>query len=111
MDRLLRINPGTYGWLIKNKRSNQGCKNNNRAIRVGVNAGSLEKDILENIKSLVRGSCWKCYKKYRILENEDFNLKVSVKSSMYFFIGAMTIVRKQIILHIGITEEFFARKP
>ena len=62
------------------------CKNNNCSIRVGVNAGSLEKDILEKYKepcpeALVESAI----RNIKILEDQDFfNLKVSVKSSDVF---------------------------
>ena len=49
----LRINPGNIE--IKNKITEviSAAKNNNCSIRIGVNSGSLEKDILENLKSPV----------------------------------------------------------
>ena len=43
----LRINPGNIGDKSKIKEIIQSAKNNNCSIRVGVNAGSLEKDILD----------------------------------------------------------------
>ena len=46
----LRINPGNIGDKNKIKEIIKAAKNNNCSIRVGVNAGSLEKDILEKIK-------------------------------------------------------------
>ena len=85
------------------------AKDNNCAIRVGVNAGSLEKDILEKYKepcpeALVESAI----RNINILENEDFfNLKVSVKSSDVFLsIGAYRQLSDKIDypLHIGITE-------
>ena len=74
-----------------------------------MNAGSLEKDILEKYKepcpeALVESAL----RNIEILENEDFfNLKVSVKSSDVFLsIGAYKQLSKKIDypLHIGITE-------
>ena len=82
---------------------------NNCSIRVGVNAGSLEKDILEKYKepcpeALVESAI----RNINILENEDFfNLKVSVKSSDVFLsIGAYRQLSDKIDypLHVGITE-------
>ena len=46
----LRINPGNIGDKNKIKEVIKASKNNNCSIRVGVNAGSLEKDILEKFK-------------------------------------------------------------
>ena len=47
----LRINPGNIGDRIKIKEVIKAAKNNGCSIRVGVNAGSLEKDILEKFKA------------------------------------------------------------
>ena len=105
----LRINPGNIGDRQKIKEVIKAAKNNGCAIRVGVNAGSLEKDILEKYKepcpeALVESAL----RNTEILENEDFfNLKVSVKSSDVFLsIGAYKQLSNKIDypLHIGITE-------
>ncbi len=105
----LRINPGNIGDKQKIKEVIKAAQNNSCAIRVGVNAGSLEKDILEKYKepcpeALVESAI----RNIEILENEDFfNLKVSVKSSDVFLsIGAYKQLSKKIDypLHIGITE-------
>ena len=105
----LRINPGNIGDKQKIKEVIKAAQNNSCAIRVGVNAGSLEKDILEKYKepcpeALVESAL----RNIEILENEDFfNLKVSVKSSDVFLsIGAYKQLSKKIDypLHIGITE-------
>ena len=105
----LRINPGNIGDKEKIKEVIKAAKDNNCSIRVGVNAGSLEKDILEKFKepcpeALVESAI----RNIKILENEDFfNLKVSVKSSDVFLsIGAYRLLSQKIDypLHIGITE-------
>ncbi len=105
----LRINPGNIGDRQKIKEVIKAAQNNNCAIRVGVNAGSLEKDILEKYKepcpeALVESAI----RNIEILESEDFfNLKVSVKSSDVFLsIAAYKQLSKKIDypLHIGITE-------
>ena len=105
----LRINPGNIGDRQKIKEVIEAAKNNGCAIRVGVNAGSLEKDILEKYKepcpeALVESAL----RNIEILENEDFfNLKVSVKSSDVFLsIGAYRQLSDKIDypLHVGITE-------
>ena len=105
----LRINPGNIGDRQKIKEVIKAAKNNGCAIRVGVNAGSLEKDILEKYKepcpeALVESAL----RNIEILENEDFfDLKVSVKSSDVFLsIGAYRQLSDKIDypLHVGITE-------
>ena len=105
----LRINPGNIGDQNKIKEVIKAAKDNNCSIRVGVNAGSLEKDILEKFKepcpeALVESAI----RNIKILEDEEFfNLKVSVKSSDVFL--SMEAYRKlskvsNYPLHLGITE-------
>tara|TARA_B100001057_G_scaffold10999_1_gene10424 strand:- start:3874 stop:4971 length:1098 start_codon:yes stop_codon:yes gene_type:complete len=105
----LRINPGNIGDKNKIKEVIKAAKDNNCSIRVGVNAGSLEKDILEKFKepcpeALVESA----QRNIKILEDEDFyNLKVSVKSSDVFLsIEAYRQLSKvcDYPLHLGITE-------
>ena len=105
----LRINPGNIGDKQKIKEIISAAKNNNCSIRVGVNAGSLEKDILEKFKepcpeALVESAI----RNIRILEDEDFfNLKVSVKSSDVFLtIEAYRLLSRatDYPLHLGVTE-------
>ena len=107
--KCLRINPGNIGDKKKVKEVVTAAKNNNCSIRVGVNAGSLEKDILEKFKepcpeALVESAI----RNINILEDLDFlNLKVSVKSSDVFLsIWAYRQLSKKIDypLHLGITE-------
>ena len=105
----LRINPGNIGNVNKIKEVIKAAKDNQCSIRVGVNAGSLEKDILEKFKepcpeALVESAL----RNIKILEDENFfNLKVSVKSSDVFLsIQAYRQLSKIIDypLHLGITE-------
>tara|TARA_B100000029_G_scaffold479289_1_gene526216 strand:+ start:2838 stop:3947 length:1110 start_codon:yes stop_codon:yes gene_type:complete len=105
----LRINPGNIGDIKKIKEIITAAKNNNCSIRVGVNSGSLEKDILEKYKepcpeALVESAI----RNIKILEDQDFfNLKVSVKSSDVFLsLWAYRQLSNKIEypLHIGITE-------
>ena len=107
--KCLRINPGNIGDKKKIKEIISAAKNNECAIRIGVNAGSLEKDILEKYKepcpeALVESAL----RNIKIIEDEDFfNLKVSVKSSdLFLSIGAYRQLSKvtDYPLHIGITE-------
>ena len=105
----LRINPGNIGDKKKVKEVVNAAKNNGCSIRVGVNAGSLEKDILEKYKepcpeALVDSAI----RNIQILEDLDFfNLKVSVKSSDVFLsLWAYRQLSKKTDypLHLGITE-------
>ncbi len=107
--KCLRINPGNIGDKKKIKEIISAAKNNNCSIRIGVNAGSLEKDILEKYKepcpeALVESAL----RNIKIIEDEDFfNFKVSVKSSDVFLsIGAYRQLSKitEYPLHLGITE-------
>jgi len=105
----LRINPGNIGDIKKIKEVILAAKNNNCSIRVGVNAGSLEKDILEKYKepcpeALVESAI----RNIKIIEDLDFfNFKISVKSSDVFLsIKAYEQLSKitDYPLHLGITE-------
>ena len=105
----LRINPGNIGDEKKIKEVLLAAKNNDCSIRIGVNAGSLEKEILEKFKepcpeALVESAL----KNIKILEDHDFfNFKISVKSSDVFLsIEAYRQLSKatDYPLHLGITE-------
>ena len=105
----LRINPGNIGDKKKIKDVISAAKNNNCSIRIGVNAGSLEKDLLEKYKepcpeALVESAL----RNISIVEEYDFNkFKVSVKSSDVFLsIEAYRQLSKvtDYPLHLGITE-------
>ncbi len=107
--KCLRINPGNIGDKKKIKEVINAAKNNDCAIRIGVNSGSLEKDILEKYKeprpeALVESAI----RNIEIIEEENFfNFKVSVKSSDIFLsIAAYRQLSKLINypLHLGITE-------
>ena len=105
----LRINPGNIG---SNERINsviQAAKDNDCSIRIGVNAGSLEKTILEKYKSpcpeaLVESAI----RNIKIIEDRNFtNFKISVKASDIFLaVQAYEQLSKisDYPLHIGITE-------
>ena len=105
----LRINPGNIGDKKKILEVVKSAKDNNCSIRVGVNAGSLGKDILEKFKepcpeALVESAL----RNVNILEDADFlNLKISVKSSDVFLSveAYRQLSRKtDYPLHLGITE-------
>ena len=70
----LRINPGNIGDMKRVAEVVSAAKNNNCSIRIGVNAGSLEKDILEKYKepcpeALVDSAL----RNIRIIEDMDFS--------------------------------------
>ena len=105
----LRINPGNIGDTKRVAEVVSAAKNNNCSIRIGVNAGSLEKDILEKYKepcpeALVDSAL----RNIKIIEDMDFsNFKISVKSSDVFLsIAAYRLLSKKTDypLHLGITE-------
>ena len=105
----LRINPGNIGDIKRIYEVISAAKNNNCSIRIGVNAGSLEKDILEKYRepcpeALVESAL----RNIKIIEDMDFfNFKVSVKSSDVFLsIAAYRLLSKNTNypLHLGITE-------
>ena len=107
--KCLRINPGNIGDEKKIKEVIKAAKNNECAIRVGVNAGSLEKDILEKFKepcpeALVESAL----RNISLIEDQDFfNLKVSVKSSDIYLTTAAYRQLSKVIdypLHLGVTE-------
>ncbi len=105
----LRINPGNIGDKKRIAEVISAAKNNNCSIRIGVNAGSLEKDILEKYKepcpeALVESAL----RNIKIIEDMDFsNFKISVKSSDVFLsIAAYKLLSEKTNypLHLGITE-------
>ena len=107
--KCLRINPGNIGDKKRVHEILSAAKNNNCSIRIGVNAGSLEKDILEKYKepcpeALVESAL----RNINIIEDQDFfNFKISVKSSDVFLsIGAYRQLSKatDYPLHLGVTE-------
>ena len=107
--KCLRINPGNIGDKDKIYDVLSAANDNGCSIRIGVNAGSLEKDILEKYKepcpeALVESAM----RNIRLLEDQNFfNLKVSVKSSDVFLSIAAYRQLSNVMdypLHLGITE-------
>jgi len=105
----LRINPGNIGSKKKVQEILKAAKDNNCSIRIGVNAGSIERSLLEKYKepcpeALVESAV----NNIKILEDEDFlNFKISVKSSDVFLsTKAYRSISKicNYPLHLGITE-------
>ena len=105
----LRINPGNIGDRKRIAEIISAAKNNNCSIRIGVNAGSLEKDILDKYRepcpeALVDSAL----RNIKIIEDMNFfNFKISVKSSDVFLsIAAYKLLSEKTDypLHLGITE-------
>ena len=105
----LRINPGNIGQADKIKEVISAAKQNQSSIRIGVNAGSLEKNILDKYgeptpEALVDSAL----AHIQILKEHDFqDYKVSVKASDVFLaVAAYTQLADvdDCPLHIGITE-------
>jgi (E)-4-hydroxy-3-methylbut-2-enyl-diphosphate synthase len=107
--KCLRINPGNIGDKSKIHDVLSAAKNNGCSIRIGVNAGSLEKDILEKYKEPCPEALVESAKRnIKILEDQDFfNFKISVKSSDVFLSMAAYRQLSNVTdypLHLGITE-------
>ena len=105
----IRINPGNIGSEEKVKAVVDGCKAKNIPIRIGVNAGSLEKDILEKYgKPCSDGMIESAKRHVEILEKLDFyDIAISLKASdLDMCIEAYEKAAKEFVypLHLGITE-------
>lgn len=105
----IRINPGNIGSIDKVKLVVEACKKKHIPIRIGVNGGSLEKDILEKYgKPTAKAMIESAKKHVEILESLDFyDICISLKSSNTL----LTIEAYQLAsetfpypLHIGVTE-------
>lgn len=105
----LRINPGNIGSESRVKEVIAAAKANGCAIRIGVNGGSLEKDLLEKYgepcpEALVESAL----DHIKILQDHDFHeFKVAVKASDHFLAVAAYQQLAETVdcpLHLGITE-------
>ena len=105
----LRINPGNIGSKERVREILKAAKDYNCSIRVGINAGSLDKNLLEKYKepcpeALVESAL----NNIKLLEDEDFfNFKISVKSSDVFLTTKAYRSLSKVCdypLHLGITE-------
>ena len=105
----LRINPGNIGSKNRVLEVVKAAKDNNCSIRIGVNAGSLDKKLLEKYKepcpeALVESANYNI----KLLEDNDFfNFKISVKSSDIFLTVKAYKKLSEICdypLHLGVTE-------
>lgn len=105
----LRINPGNIGGREKVKEVVKAAKERNIPIRIGVNAGSLEKDLLKKYGGVTSEALVESAQKHIIiLEELDFyNIIVSIKASnVMLSLKAYEKFSKTMNypLHVGITE-------
>tara|TARA_B100001989_G_scaffold235847_1_gene197376 strand:- start:1496 stop:2587 length:1092 start_codon:yes stop_codon:yes gene_type:complete len=105
----IRINPGNIGNKERIIEVIKAAKDNNCSIRIGVNAGSLDKNLLEKYKepcpeALVESANYNI----KLFEDNDFfNFKISVKSSDIFLTVKAYKKLSEICdypLHLGVTE-------
>lgn len=105
----LRINPGNIGGSDKVKILVEKCKEKNIPIRIGVNSGSVHKDMIEKYKGVnVDSLVYSALDEVKVLEDLDFHdIVISIKSSD---VNTMIDVNRKISslcdypLHLGVTE-------
>jgi (E)-4-hydroxy-3-methylbut-2-enyl-diphosphate synthase len=106
----VRINPGNIGSEDKIKAVVMACKKNKIPIRIGINGGSLEKEILKKYKDKVtaEGMVESAMRHIKILEKYKFkDILVSLKASdIERTVEAYRLLSKKVDypLHIGVTE-------
>lgn len=111
----VRINPGNIGSIDRVKMVVNKCREKNLKIRIGVNGGSLEKELLEKYGSATAEALVESAMGHvKILEELDFhNIVISLKSSdIYKTLDAYELIAKKVDypLHIGITESGSVKK-
>lgn len=105
----LRINPGNIGSIDRVKEVVEKAKANGIPIRIGVNSGSLEKDILERDgRPTAKGLVESALRHVKILEDLNFyDMVISIKSSdVPMMIEAYRLMSEKCNypLHLGVTE-------
>jgi (E)-4-hydroxy-3-methylbut-2-enyl-diphosphate synthase len=105
----LRINPGNIGSDDRVREVIKAAKDHNCSIRIGVNGGSLERDLLEKYGEPCPAAMVESAQRHiRILEDHDFyNFKISVKASDVFMTVAAYHELAAVCdypLHLGVTE-------
>lgn len=104
----LRLNPGNIGKEENIKKVVSLAKTNNIPIRIGINGGSLEKDLEALDIPLHEKMVKSALRHIKILEDNDFDqIKVSLKSSdVLTTIEAYRLIANKIVypLHLGVTE-------
>jgi (E)-4-hydroxy-3-methylbut-2-enyl-diphosphate synthase len=105
----IRINPGNIGSEEKTRAVTEKCKRNNIPIRIGINGGSLEKDLLEKYGGVTAEAIVESAMGHvELLESMDFyDIAVSLKSSnvpMTIEAYRLMAEKRNYPLHVGITE-------
>src|SRR4029079_6990535 len=105
----LRINPGNIGSAARVREVVKAAKDHGCSMRIGVNAGSLEKDLLEKYgEPMPEAMVESAQRHMRLLEDNDFfEFKISVKASDVFLAVAAYQQLAEVCdypLHLGITE-------
>jgi len=105
----LRINPGNIGDDARVKEVVKAAKDHNCSMRIGVNAGSLERDLLEKYgEPCPEAMVESALRHIKILEDNDFfNFKISCKASDVFLACAAYQALAEVCdypLHVGVTE-------
>ncbi len=105
----LRINPGNIGSEDRVREVIKAAKDNNCSMRIGVNAGSLERDLLEKYGEPCPDAMVESAQRHiKILEDNDFfNFKISCKASDPFLAVAAYMQLAGVCdypLHVGVTE-------
>ena len=105
----IRINPGNIGSTDRIKAVVDACKEKNIPIRVGVNSGSLEKELVEKYNGVTaEGLVESALDKVKIIEDLGYeNLVISIKSSdVMMCVKAHELISTKTTypLHVGITE-------
>ena len=104
----LRINPGNIGKSEHTRKVAELAKINNVPIRIGINGGSLEKDLEDSDMPLAEKMVESAMRHIKILEDNNFDqIKVSLKSSnVLTTIEAYRLIASKIDypLHLGVTE-------
>jgi len=105
----LRINPGNIGSMARVKEVVSAARNNGCSIRIGVNAGSLERDLLEKYgEPCPEAMVESALNHARILDDLGFHeYKISVKASdLFLTVAAYQMLAEQTDapLHLGVTE-------
>jgi (E)-4-hydroxy-3-methylbut-2-enyl-diphosphate synthase len=105
----LRINPGNIGSAARVREVVQAARDHGLSMRIGVNAGSLERDLLEKYgEPCPEAMVESALSHARILQDHDFHeFKISVKASDVFLTVAAYQLLSEAIdcpLHLGVTE-------
>ena len=105
----LRINPGNIGNAAKVREVVKVCQEKGVPVRIGVNAGSLDKKLINKYKGITAEAMVEsALDNIKILEDMDFqDIKVSMKaSSVMLSLNAYRLIANQVDypLHVGITE-------